>query len=70
MGVRFRRWSLPVLLLIAVVVPSACVLWFMNEAVEHQAAVDAASRRRCLPRTVAVGARSSRVGLAVRVWTR
>ncbi len=26
------------LLLIAVVVPSACVLWFMNEAVEHQAA--------------------------------
>ena len=31
-------WSLPVLLLIAVVVPSASVLWFMNEAVEHQAA--------------------------------
>jgi signal transduction histidine kinase len=30
-------WSLPVLLLVAVVVPSACVLWFMNEAVEHQA---------------------------------
>jgi signal transduction histidine kinase len=30
-------WSLPVLLLIAVVVPSACVLWFMNEAVAHQA---------------------------------
>ena len=34
----FGGWSLPVLLLIAVVVPSACVLWFMNEAVEHQAA--------------------------------
>jgi signal transduction histidine kinase len=34
----FGAWSLPVLLLIAVVVPSACVLWFMNEAVEHQAA--------------------------------
>ena len=33
----FDAWSLPVLL-IAVVVPSACVLWFMNEAVEHQAA--------------------------------
>ena len=34
----FGAWSLPALLLIAVVVPSACVLWFMNEAVEHQAA--------------------------------
>jgi signal transduction histidine kinase len=31
-------WSLPVLLLIAVLVPSACVLWFMKEAVENQAA--------------------------------
>ena len=31
-------WTLPGLLLIAVVVPSACVLWFMNEAVENQAA--------------------------------
>jgi signal transduction histidine kinase len=31
-------WLLVLLLLIAVVVPSAGVLWFMNEAVEHEAA--------------------------------
>ena len=35
-----RGWQLVALLLVAVVVPSATVLWFMNEAATNQAATD------------------------------
>lgn len=39
----YRGLKLVALLFVAVLVPSACVLWFMNEAVEHQATASRAS---------------------------